>query len=169
MFVSDVCHLTTKDYTIVEIMHEQPFGDDDLMRSIVSRKLSNVIVMLRDQIPATVVTLGSLVTYRIDDGPAETRVVASDDYHGLLGLLPVIPISHPRGLAMLGLAAGANVVLRPHDGPAERITVLEVANQPEAARRGARQHGRVVEPVRGKASLLSGRREGAERAMVGSV
>lgn len=146
MFVSEVCHLTTKDFTILEIMREQPFGSDDLMRSIVSRKLSNTIVMLRDQIPATIVTLGSQVTYSINDGPSETRVVADDDFHGLFGLLPILPISHPRGLAMLGVAEGASVILRPHDGPTEKITVLDVMHQPEAARRLARGYRKMAEP-----------------------
>jgi regulator of nucleoside diphosphate kinase len=164
MFVSDVCRLTTKDYTILEIMREQSLGNDDLMRSIASRKLSNAIVMLRDQIPSTVVTVGSRVRYRIDDGPSETRIIAGDDYHGLVGLLPVMPISHPHGLAMLGLAEGASVVLRPHDGPAEKITVLEVANRRDAARRGHGGNGIMVKRVRKKAVRLSEHPETSERA-----
>lgn len=154
MFVSDFCHLTTTDYTILEIMREQSLGDHDLMRSIGSRKLSNAIVMLRDQIPATVVTVGSRVRYRIDDGPSETRIIASDDYHRLVGLLPVMPISHPHGLAMLGLEEGASVVLRPRDGPAEKITVLEEASRPEAARRGYGGNERMVEGVRKHAARV---------------
>jgi regulator of nucleoside diphosphate kinase len=135
MFVSDVCQLTTKDYTVLEIMLDWSTGSDELMRSILSRKLSSAIVTLRDLIPPTVVTLGSRVTYRIDNGSAETRIVGdADDMRGLVGLT-VIPISRPRGLAMLGLAEGASATLRPQNGPAEKITVLKVVDQPEAARR----------------------------------
>ena len=165
MFASDVCQLTTKDYTILEIMREQAFGDDDLMRSILGRKLSNAIVSLRDQIPANVVTVGSRVTYRIDDRPAETRIVAGDDFHGLSGLLPVVPISHPRGLAMLGLAEGDKVTLRPHDGPAETVAVLEVVHQPEAARRDTRRREERMLPVPGRASRIPGRLENLEREL----
>jgi regulator of nucleoside diphosphate kinase len=165
MFVSDVGHLTTKHYTILEIMRDQFRGDNDLMRSIASRKLSNAIVMLRDQIPASVVTVGSRVRYRMNDGPSETRIIASGDYHGLLGLLPVMPISHPHGLAMLGVTEGASVVLRPHDGPSEKITVLEVADRPEAARRGSGGTERIAKRVRRKAARLSGRPETSERVL----
>jgi regulator of nucleoside diphosphate kinase len=163
MFVSDVCHLTIKDHTILEIMRDQSLGNDDLMTLIAGCKLSNAIVMLSDQIPASVVTVGSRVRYRIDDGPSETRIIASDDYHGLLGLLPVMPISHPHGLAMLGLAEGASVVLLPHDGLSEKITVLEVANQPEAARRGYGGNERMLNRVRKKAARLSNRPQTSER------
>ena len=164
MFASDVCQLTTKDYTILEIMREQPFGLDELMRSILDRKLSNAIVALRDDIPADVVTVGSRVTYRIDDGRAETRIVAGDDFHGLSGLLPVAPISHPRGLAMLGLAEGDSATLHPHDGPAETIAVLEVVHQPEAARLDSRRLDSMIEPIRRAARVPRGS-ESLERAL----
>lgn len=91
MFLADVCHLTTKDFTTLEIMQARAFGNDGFMRSILNGKLCRAIVMLQYQIPETIVTVGSLVSYRIDDRPVETRVVANEDYHGLLGLLPVIP------------------------------------------------------------------------------
>jgi hypothetical protein len=41
MFLSDVRHLTTREYTILETIREQPFARDDLMRSIISGKLSD--------------------------------------------------------------------------------------------------------------------------------
>jgi regulator of nucleoside diphosphate kinase len=139
MFVSDVCHLTTKDYATLEIMQKRSLSGDELMNSILRRKLSRAIVMLGDQIPAAVATLGSQVTFRVNEGPAETRKLASEDFHGLAGLLPVIPISHPRGLAIMGVAEGAGVLLRPDDGPEETLTVLRVIHQPEAARRTVNQ------------------------------
>lgn len=150
MFLADVCHLTTKDFTTLEIMQARAFGNDGFMQSILNGKLCRAIVMLQYQIPETIVTVGSLVSYRIDDRPVETRVVANEDYHGLLGLLPVIPISHPHGLAILGVAAGSSVLLQPHEGIAERITVVEVLNQPEAMRRGVRRKGKIGEAAGGK-------------------
>lgn len=162
MFVSDVCHLTIKEYTIVKIMQELPFGNNDLMRSIVGRKLSNVIVMLEDQIPTTVVTLGSRVTYRIDDGPAEALVVVSDDFREPLGLLPAIAINHPKALAMLGLSVGASAILRPQKGKSERITVLEVVNPPEAAR-DAHVQWRMGEPIHRMPPRVPARLENAKR------
>ena len=98
------CMLTTKDYTILEVMLERCLGLDDPMRPILQQKLHNAVVVFADDIPATVVTLNSRVAYRVNGGPAETRIVAHDDVRGLVGR--VISITIPRGLALLGLAEG---------------------------------------------------------------
>jgi len=160
MFVSDICHLTTKDYTTLELMEQRFVGSDELMSSILRRKLSRAIVMLEDQIPPTVATLGSQVTFRVNDGPAETRMLASEDFHGLWGLLPVMPISHPHGLAIVGVAEGASVLLRPDDGPEETLTVLRIVHQPEAVRRIRDRRLSIARiPVDGLQSLVRHRSE----------
>jgi regulator of nucleoside diphosphate kinase len=132
MLTSESCQLTIKDYTILEAMEERFPRRDDLMRPILHQKLSNAVVMFREDIPPTVVTLNSRVTYRIDDGPAETRMIADDEMRGLVGMT-VISITQPRGLAMLGVSEGKSVILRRPDGDPEKITVVKVAHQPEAA------------------------------------
>ena len=89
--------------------------------------------MFRDDIPPTVVTLSSRVVYRVNDGPAETRIVAHGEMRGLIGML--LPITNPRGLALLGLAEGQSIAIPKADGSFETLTVQEVVYQPEAARR----------------------------------
>ena len=89
--------------------------------------------MFRDDIPPTVVTLSSRVAYRVNDGPAETRIVAHDEMRGLVGML--LPITNPRGLALLGLAEGQSMTIPNADGKLDTLTVQEVLYQPEAARR----------------------------------
>lgn len=140
---TDFCQLTTKDFTILEVMLERCLGQDDPLRELLRRKLDNATVMFRDDIPANVVTLSSRVAYRVDDGPAETRIVAHDEMRGMVG--SVLPISNPRGLALMGLAEGQTITIRRADGTAEKITVQEVVYQPEAAKReaeGLRSGGR---------------------------
>jgi regulator of nucleoside diphosphate kinase len=128
----DSCQLTTKDYTILEVMQERhPRGDT--FSAILQRKISSAVVMFREDIPATVVTLSTRVAYRVNDGPAETRIVAHDEMRGLVGML--LPITNPRGLALLGLAEGQSVTIPAADGSLETLTVHEVVYQPEAARR----------------------------------
>ncbi len=144
------CLLTTKDYTILEVMLERCLGLDDPVRPILQEKLKSAVVVFADDIPTTVVTLNSRVAYRVNGGAAETRIVAHDDIRGLVGR--VISITIPRGLALLGLAEGQSFCFRDdgRNGGGETVTVQEVAYQPEAARREAEMMNRTaVPPFRG--------------------
>jgi regulator of nucleoside diphosphate kinase len=129
----DSCQLTTKDYTILEVMQERHPARSDTFSAILRGKISSAVVMFREDIPATVVTLSSRVAYQVNDGPAETRIVAHDEMRGLVGML--LPITNPRGLALLGLTEGQSMSIPTADGGLETLTVHEVVYQPEAARR----------------------------------
>ncbi|MBZ9708541.1 nucleoside-diphosphate kinase [Mesorhizobium sp. ESP7-2] len=129
----DSCQLTTKDYTILEVMQERHTARSDTFSAILKKKISSAVVVFREDIPATVVTLSSRVAYRVNDGPAETRIVAHDEMRGLVGML--LPITNPRGLALLGLAEGQSMTIPTTEGRLETLTVHEVIYQPEAARR----------------------------------
>ncbi|MDX8502993.1 nucleoside-diphosphate kinase [Mesorhizobium sp. VK4C] len=129
----DSCQLTTKDYTILEVIRERRPILDETFSTILQRKISRAVVMFREDIPANVVTLSSRVAYRVNDSPAETRIVAHDRMRGLVGML--LPITNPRGLALLGLAEGQSISIPTADGRLETLTVHEVVYQPEAARR----------------------------------
>jgi regulator of nucleoside diphosphate kinase len=133
MSTVDSCQLTTKDYTILEVMQERRPARGDAFSAILQRKISSAVVMFREDIPATVVTLSTRVAYRVNDGPAETRIVAHDEMRGLIGML--LPITNPRGLALLGLAEGQSISIPTTEGGLETLTVHEVVYQPEAARR----------------------------------
>lgn len=126
------CMLTTKDFTILEVMLDRCHGLDDPLRPILQAKLSASQVVFRDDIPADVVTLSSRVRYRIDDGPAETRIISHDEMRGLVG--SVLSITNPRGLALLGLAEGQSFTVG-EGGDRVTMHVVEVVYQPEAARR----------------------------------
>ena len=131
---TETCQLTTNDYTILEVMREFHHPDrSEIVSEILHRKVSRALVMFRDDIPPTVVTLSSRVSFRVDDGPAETRIIAHDEMRGLVGML--LPITNPRGLALLGLAEGQSMTIPKADGSVETLTVQEVIYQPEAARR----------------------------------
>ncbi|WP_404924799.1 nucleoside-diphosphate kinase [Mesorhizobium sp. ORM16] len=142
----DSCQLTTKDFTILEVMQERhPRGD--ALSVVLQRKISSAIVMFREDIPPTVVTLSTRVTYRVNDGPAETRIVAHDEMRGLVGML--LPITNPRGLALLGLAEGQSMSIPTAQGGHETLAVHEVVYQPEAARRERLKLAGVLRRARG--------------------
>ncbi|MER9645906.1 nucleoside-diphosphate kinase [Mesorhizobium sp. M0199] len=133
MPTTDSCQLTTKDYAILEVMRERHPSRGEILSAILDRKISSAVVMFRDDVPGTVVTLSSRVAYRVNDGPAETRIVAHDEMRGLVGML--LPITNPRGLALLGLAEGESMSIPTADGGLETLSVHEVVYQPETARR----------------------------------
>ncbi len=124
--------LTAKDFSILEIMLERCLGQADPLRPILQDKLSAATVLFQDDIPAGIVTLNSRVRYRVDEHSAETRIVSQGDMRGMVGAL--LPITQPRGLALLGMAEGQHYTLA-RNGRSETISVLEVVYQPEAARR----------------------------------
>lgn len=137
------CLLTTKDFTILEVMLDRRLGSDTALVPLIRRKLDNAVVVFRDDIPADVVTLNSRVSYRIDDQEPETRIVSHDELRGLVGF--TLPITHPRGLALLGLTVGGSMTIPAAGGGAETLSVEKVLFQPEAAGRaleGSRRNGR---------------------------
>ena len=136
---SDFCQLTTKDYTTIEVLLERYAGRDDTMAAILRQKIAKAVVMFRDDIPSNVVTLDSRVTFRVDGGPAETRIIANDETRGVVGM--VLAITTPRGVALLGLAEGDCVTITKEDGSRETLSVQEVVYQPEAAARDAGKLG----------------------------
>ena len=133
MSTTDSCQLTTKDFTILEVLRDRHPMRDEAFWAILQRKISSAVVMFREDIPANVVTLNSRVAYRVNDGPAETRIIAHDQMRGLVGML--LPITNMRGLALLGLAEGQSIAIPTADDRLETLTVHEVVYQPEAARR----------------------------------
>ncbi len=130
---TETFHLTTKDYTILEVMLERAIGRDETMRAILQRKISKATVMFREDIAPNVATMSSRVTYRVGDGPAETRIIAHDEMRGLVGT--ILPITNPRGLALLGLSEGQSMEIARADGGRETLTLQEVLYQPEAAQK----------------------------------
>jgi len=129
------CRLTTKDQAILETLLERCQDQGGAYAALIARKLAGAEVRPGRDIPANVVTLDSRVLYRVDGGPAETRIVARSAVGGpVVGLL--LPLTTLRGLALLGMAEGESVVVE-EGGAQVTLSVQAVAYQPEAARREA--------------------------------
>lgn len=130
---SENCILTTKDFTILEVMRDRRAGSDDPLSPILARKIATAIVMFREDIPADVATLSSRVTFSVDGRDADTRVISHDKMAASVGMF--LPITTARGLALLGLREGQAFQLATRDGDTEEILLETVHYQPEAARR----------------------------------
>jgi regulator of nucleoside diphosphate kinase len=127
------CILTTKDFTILEVMRDRCLGRDDALAPMLKRKIETALVVFRDDVPVNVATLSSRVTFSVDGRDPDTRVISHDRMTSPIGMF--LPITTLRGLALLGLAEGQDFVLTDRDGVEERILLEKVHYQPEAARR----------------------------------
>jgi regulator of nucleoside diphosphate kinase len=129
---TDNCILTTKDFTILEVMQDRCHRDEPLS-TILKRKIDTALVVFRDDVPGNVATLSSRVTFSVDGRDPDTRVLSPERMTSPIGMF--LPITTLRGLALLGLAEGQGFVLADHEGQEERIVLEKVLYQPEAARR----------------------------------
>lgn len=129
----ETCILTTKDYTILEVLLDRHRDGDLPMRRLLRRKIDTAIVVFRDDVPPAVATLGSRVRYRVDDAAAETRFLAHDRMPAPKGLF--LPITTVRGLALLGLCEEQAIAVETGDAAREKIRLEQVVEQPEALRR----------------------------------
>lgn len=128
--MTQTIHLTTKDFTILEVMLERGAVADPAAQRLLRDKILNATVVFADDIPPTVATLNSRVVYRIDGGPAETRTLVQSARHGPVDTLSIATL---RGLALIGMKAGDTTAL---DAPGglEELRLDAVEHQPEAAR-----------------------------------
>lgn len=126
------CQLTTKDFAIVKTMLDRLAWSGGPLVALLRRKLASAQVVFSNEADADVVTLNSRVTFSVDGGPHHTRIVAHGPMEGMVG--QIIPITVPRGLALLGLRKGQSISVDCGRGSTETIRVEEIHYQPEAAR-----------------------------------
>lgn len=148
---ADACILTTKDFTILEVMRDRCFGRDDPLESILNRKIESATVMFREDVPVNVATLSSRLTFSVNGREPDSRIISHDRMHSPIGLF--LPITTARGLALLGLSEGQDFVMKNGDGTVERILLQDVLYQPETARREKEARERTATSSREKPSL----------------
>ena len=147
----ETCILTAKDFTILEAMRDRDLGRDPSLEPILRRKIETAQVVFREDVPADVATMSSRVTFRVDGRGPETRVISHDLVNSALGLF--LPITTPRGLALLGLTEGQSFVLTNSEGVEERILLEKLHFQPEAAMRAKALLPGLGDAVRPKPTL----------------
>jgi regulator of nucleoside diphosphate kinase len=130
---AESCILTTKDFTILEVMRDRYLGRENPLALLLKRKLDSALVVFRDDVPANVATLSSRVNFSVDGGERDTRVISDGSVSAPVGLF--LPISNPRGLALLGLTEGQEFCFADREGTERCVMLEQVLYQPEAARR----------------------------------
>lgn len=129
----ETCILTTKDFTIIEVMRDRCLGQDDPLAPILKRKIESAIVMFRDDVPDDVATMSSRITFSVNGRDPDTRIISHDRMASTVGMF--LPVTTLRGLALLGLSEGEHFVFTNSDGVEEQVLLEKVDYQPEAARR----------------------------------
>jgi regulator of nucleoside diphosphate kinase len=122
----DSCILTTKDFTILEVMRDRCLDPGAPLARVLDQKIQNAVVVFRDDVPPAVATLSSRVTYRVNDNDPDTRQLSAERMGPAVGIF--LPISTLRGLSLLGLTEGQTFKLTMGDQTFESIKL-------EAARR----------------------------------
>jgi regulator of nucleoside diphosphate kinase len=148
---TETCILTTKDFTILEVMRDRCLGRDDPLAPILKRKIESALVVFREDVPVNVATLSSRVTFNVDGREPDTRVISHDRMTSSVGLF--LPITTARGLALLGLTENQAFILTNNDGRNERILLEKVQFQPEASKREKEAFANLSAPTQRKPLL----------------
>jgi regulator of nucleoside diphosphate kinase len=130
---SNPCRLIGKDFRILQTLLAARCGRNDLLEPLLREKLSAAEILQPQDLPPDVVTLYSRVRYRVDGRAATTRIVIHDAALETVGA--TLPITVPRGLALLGLAERQTATLPAAEGVPETIYIEKVVYQPQAAGR----------------------------------
>ncbi|MGE0502222.1 MAG: nucleoside-diphosphate kinase [Rhizobiaceae bacterium] len=136
------CLLTSKDYFILQAILDRGEIDPALVPPL-RRKLASAAVVLRDDVPADVVTINSRIAYSVDGGACRSRLLVQGQGPDFPSF--ALSIRTPRGLALLGRAEGQAALIALGDGAYERLRVERLFHQPEADIR-ARQYGVATAP-----------------------
>lgn len=125
--------LTTKDFTILEVLRDRQQGQTGLLMPLIRKKMEKAIVVFREDLPADIASINSRLRFRVEAGESDTRVISTGQTVGPVGMF--LPITTLRGLALLGLREGQAVSLINMNGVTEKILLEKVEYQPEASRR----------------------------------
>ena len=116
---NETCILTTKDFSILEVMRDRCLGMDDPLAPLIKQKIDSAQVVFRDDVAPDVATLSSRVRFRVDEGDPDTRILSHERMASAVGMF--LPITIPRGLALLGLEEGQEFRLTTRDGRVESV------------------------------------------------
>lgn len=125
--------LTTKDFTILEVLRDRHHDQTGLLMPLIRNKMEKAIVVFREDLPGDIASINSRVRSRVAASESDTRVISTGQTHGPVGMF--LPITTLRGLALLGLREGQAMSLVNMNGVTEKIVLEKVEYQPEASRR----------------------------------
>lgn len=122
--------LTSKDFVLLENLLQvaEPFpGAASLIRS----KLARADLVFPKDIPADTITVDSRVRYLTGSGTVEATLVTGS---ASSASAPMVELTSPHGLALIGARVGQQIRVLAADGSVETLVVEAVIYQPERER-----------------------------------
>lgn len=123
------------DYGRLEIAAFEQLDMLSPMRPRIAKLLTEARVVPGNEIPPDVVTLGSIVRYRVDGDRPERRLVTLGREHTPND--QYVNVLTPVGLALLGRRPGETVTAATFEGRMLSISILRLDHQPEGAARAS--------------------------------
>lgn len=137
--------LTVRDFAALERFARLCLQPDSPVARDLLEKLDHSRIMRTEAVAASIATLGSRVVFSVEDGQPESRVLVLPPRHAAAGW--TLPVTAPRGMGLIGRAAGSVVSVARHDGGIERLCLLAVVQPPEAAEGHAATQGSGTMPA----------------------
>ena len=138
------CILTTKDIAILETMLDRSPDRLTPVALMLRAKIETARIVFREDVPETVATLNSRLSFRVNGGEPDSRIISQSAMNASVGHF--LPITTLRGLALLGMMQGQSAMIPARDGE-EEIELLSVLHQPEAAQRKMRNERAAPAPA----------------------
>lgn len=121
------------DYGRLEIAAFEQLDMLSPMRPRIAALLAEARVVPGNEIPADIVTLGSIVRYRVDGDRLERRLLTLGRDHAPNG--QYVNVLTPVGLALIGRRSGETATAETFEGRTLAIAIAALEYQPEAAAR----------------------------------
>jgi regulator of nucleoside diphosphate kinase len=116
--------LASRDYSRLKALSRLWLDPDDPAGRVLAEKLGSCHVLPPDALPAPVAVLGAGLTFVIEGGVPETRVLVMPEDHTTSDR--TLPVSTPLGAALLGSMAGQWVDVMERDGRRRGVRLLMV-------------------------------------------
>ena len=123
--------LSVRDFTALERFARFQLSPTGPVHDALLSKLEQSRMLPADAVMPDVASLGSRVVFAVEGGRAQGRVLVLPTQHSPAGW--TLPVTTPRGLALLGHLPGTVVTAIRRDGTAESLRLLAVTYQPDAA------------------------------------
>jgi regulator of nucleoside diphosphate kinase len=117
------CYLSVRDFHVLEKLIDGDILDPFFYR-LVRKKITSATISAHGAVEANVETIGSRVDFLIDGQLCESLILVADE--GKQPSRLTLPVTTLRGLALLGLRSGDEIVIDLADGREERLRLQKV-------------------------------------------
>ena len=131
----DASVLSVRDFTTLERFMRLRLSPTGAVYASLLSKLEQSRMLPVDAVVSDIALLGSRVIFSVNGNAAENRVLVLPSRHSPAGW--TLPVTTPRGLALLGHAPGTVVTAICRDGTVETLRLISVTHEPDEAAAGS--------------------------------